>query len=1015
MIKRFKTVKSCGIITIPALLIFVLFINVVSAFSQPRQLNQEEFSKELGNAYTKNDDGLVFSLIKEHRLFVKQFVNDLIDESISNELKGKTLEALNLFTIAEKAATSFENIFGEKSLAIAINYLKNWSYDQKQKKLVADSLYEMATKFRLGYEPQKAIEYCRKASDLYTGIQDERGEAEILGSLGAIYFDLDYQKSLAYFQEALVKREKIDDKKLVGNTLSSLGSVYFKYFDDYPRAISWYDKAEAIRTEIGDLSGLRTVQSLKASAFIAYGETLNNLGKYPEALENIEKALEINRKIDSRPGIANALNQIGFVYSNLGDYNTAFEKVNEAGIIFKEEGDMQGLAGVYNHLGIILQKSGKVEKATEYYNNSLKIREEVNDQQNVIAVLSNLGTLFFDTRDYKKAEEYHFKALQISREIKDKSQEVNCLLNLANDQSVLGELDEAGINYKSGLIIARSLNSPDLIWRITVGLAEIHKRREEFDKAVELNDSALKILEGIRSTLQSEELKASYIASERYVFEDVINMLGKLNEKDNTKGYDLLAFEYAERSKSRAFLDLLAESVANIKEGADSALVKRQEGILAGLTQYNQLLEEESLKEQADAGKISGIKEKTKELEEELAAVKKEIRNTNPRFADLKYPETVSLDEVQSMCPDKNTVILEYFVGDSSSCLWVITKSDYKLFMLPNRDKLQEQVAAVGFALQDPSPSSIDFLTGAGYSLYTELIKPAEPYFSKKSNLVIIPDGILYYIPFEVLITEPVKMEPEALYSELPFMVKRYPVSYEQSASVMKSLVSEKEDRKKSGSGIKRLVAFGDPVYENDTAISFRNKYKRLEYSGTEVKNIASLFKNDNARIYLMKDATEENVKRKGALENFNYIHFATHGYVDETNPDFSCLVLTKGTSSEEDGLLQATEIFNLNLDADLVVLSACQTGLGKLVRGEGIVGLTRAFMYAGTPTVMVSLWSVSDISTATLMKEFYEKLVKENLSKTESLRKAQLAMLRDEKFAHPFYWAPFVIFGDWR
>jgi CHAT domain-containing protein len=191
--------------------------------------------------------------------------------------------------------------------------------------------------------------------------------------------------------------------------------------------------------------------------------------------------------------------------------------------------------------------------------------------------------------------------------------------------------------------------------------------------------------------------------------------------------------------------------------------------------------------------------------------------------------------------------------------------------------------------------------------------------------------------------------------------------------------------------------------------------YQRLEYSAREIENIASLFKKGNADIYLRGDATEENVKREGELKKFNYVHFATHGFIDENKPDFSSLVLTQDKNSEEDGFLRATEIFNLNLNADLVVLSACQTGLGKLIRGEGMVGLTRAFMYAGTPSVLVSLWSVKDASTATLMSDFYKNLIKGKLSKTDALRKAQLSMLGNEKFAHPFYWAPFVLVGDWR
>jgi len=190
--------------------------------------------------------------------------------------------------------------------------------------------------------------------------------------------------------------------------------------------------------------------------------------------------------------------------------------------------------------------------------------------------------------------------------------------------------------------------------------------------------------------------------------------------------------------------------------------------------------------------------------------------------------------------------------------------------------------------------------------------------------------------------------------------------------------------------------------------------FNRLEYSGKEVELIASYFPAGYSDIYLGSDVNEEKVKGREALKNYDYIHFAAHGFIDENHPDLSSIVLTQNKNSGEDGFLRAAEIFNLDMNADLVVLSACQTGLGKLVRGEGMVGLTRAFMYAGSPAVMVSLWSVSDFSTATLMGEFYRGLVKENLSKTDALRKAQLTLLKNEKFSHPYYWAPFVLFGDW-
>ena len=761
---------------------------------------------------------------------------------------------------------------------------------------------------------------------------------------------------MPYYQEALRIREKVDDKLLMGNSLNSIGAIY-NNLHNYPQAIIYYDKAEALRTEIGDLPNLNRTKSLKANSYLALGETLDNSGKYPEALEMLGEALRINKDLNARAGIGEVLSRIGFVYSNLGEYSASFKNLNEAEAIMKEEKDSVGLAGVYNHLGILFQKSGRLERASEYFNNSLKIYEENNDQENEVGLLSNLGTLFFDLKDYVKAEEYQNKALQISRELKDKELEVNCLLNLANAKTLSGKYDEAIASYKSGLAIALSLNSPDLIWKLVGGEGEYFEKRGEYDKAVQLNDSALKVLEGIRSTLQSEDQKVSYMARERFAYEDVIDMLCSFHEKDKAKGYDILAFQYAERSKSRVLLDLLTESAVSLKTG------------------------------------------------------------TGQKSEAFKYPEPVSLKEAQALCPDKSTVILEYSVGDSSSCLWIMTQSDHKLVRLPARKSLQEQIESFRFALLNPDQTNNDFFIRGGYSLYQTLLQPAEPYLTKKTKLIIIPDGILNYLPFEVLLTENKGINTGTPYSGLPFLIKKYPVSYVQSASVLKNLLSGQSGAKQTNPENKKLVAYGDPVYENanDTSPSSSKNYQRLEYTGKEIENIASLFKKGNADIYLRGDATEENVKREGELKKFNYVHFATHGFIDEDKPDFSSLVLTQDSNSEEDGFLKAIEIFSLSLDAELVVLSACQTGLGKMIRGEGMVGLTRAFMYAGTPSVMVSLWSVKDASTAALMTDFYKNLIKERLSKTDALRKAQLSMLGNEKFAHPFYWAPFVLVGDWR
>jgi len=992
MTKRIKPAQPGRIIFLSGLFLFLLCFQVINA-QESRQLTRDELNAQLREVLLQNDETQSIELIRNHRLFIKPFVDGLVKESISKELKGRASESAQARMLSEKTAKYFENLFGERSLSIGVNYLTVWSKDEKEKKLLADSLYALGTKYRLGNEPDKAIDAFQKVLVLYSNIGDERGEAEVLGGLGAVYFNniQDYQEALKYYNEALLKREKVDDKVLIGNTLSSIGSVYYNYFKDYPQAIIYLDRAEAVRTEIGDLINLGRTIHVKAAALeqsgqfekaldyfkksydlnlrsgdkvrmaqamMYSGDILNNTGKYPEALDHLEKSIELYKDLKSRSGEGNILSQVGFVYSNLGDLNTAIEKINEAAEIMKEVNNMKGLAGVYNHFGIVLRDAGRLEKALEYYNLSYEIYNQQEDKTLILPLLSNIGTVYMDLKDYVRAEDFHKRGLQISREINAKVEEAHFLLNLANEQTLLKKLDEAKVNYDLALEIAKSLHSPDLTWRILAGMAEYSEQKGDFIKAVELNDSALKILEGMRNTLQTKEQKASFMASERYVYEDIIGLMESLHEKDKTNGYDKLAFSYAERSKSRVLLDLLSESAIN-------------------------------------TGKVA-------------------IGIIDTVYYDQQLPKPVTLDEIKALCPDRKTVIFEYSVGDSSSCLWVITKSGHKLFKIPARKKLQDQIETIRFGLLDPRQNVSEFFTQAGTSLYQELIKPAEPFLLKKSKLIIIPDGILNYLPFEVLLTDNKQITPGTSFQDIPFLVKKYPVSYGQSASVLKTLISKPAKKEGSEVDSKKLFAFGDPLYE-DTSFNSQVKYPRLEFTSKEIENIASFFPGESSDIYLRNKATEENLKRNTELNKFKYIHFATHGLINEDKPDLSSLVLTSGKNSGEDGILQAAEIFNLKLNADLVVLSACQTGLGKLVRGEGMVGLTRAFMYAGTPSVVVSLWSVSDISTAALMGEFYKNLIKNKLSKTDALRKAQLTLMSDEKYAHPFYWAPFILIGDWR
>jgi len=927
------------------------------------QDTQEAFSEALTAAALAPDIPQVRKLISDHRFWVKTVVNQLISDYIDRTMMGNKGAAQTRKEAVLLISQEFRDIYGERSLYIAYSYLETWSMEHLGKKAQADRIYGVATDMRLNsQDPRETVSKYMQALQLYDDIGDVRGQGEVLGGLGAVYWYLDPDSCLSFYRQALKARTEADDKVLIGSMLNGIGGVYFQHFWELDSAKTYFERAAQVRQDIGDLAGLGTSLSYLGlvyenlgeleeatlcfeRAFAVYqelgsplamanskmqsGTYLRQLSRYPEALEDMGTARDIYMDLSDTMNLADACTQMALVYDNMGDYETGIELVTTATGLYQQTGDQKGLAGAFNHTGIILQDYGRKPRAEEYYKKSLDIYQKENDQVNMVMVLNNLGTVIFEQSDFIRAENYNKQGLELSRSLDYKPGELPCLINLANTQNRLGQLDSALINYELALDLSREMNSPDSEWRILVGMAENYKIQGDYTRSLEYNEKGLNIIEGLRSTLHNASERSNYLARERYAFEDVIHMLTEQNQKDPGKGYDLLAFEYAQRCKSRSFLEQI--------EGSDP----------------------------------------------------------------------VTLKQVQQAGLNTNSVILEYSLGDSSSVMWVITPDSYKMIRLPDRKTLEDQVETFRFALLNPDQDNLTFLQQAGHSLYEYLIAPAEPFLSRKSKVVILPDGILHYVPFEVLITKEPKEGQELPYSKLPYLGIKYPLSYGQSASTYVSMIADRISSARKQNQIKELVAFGDPVY--------MEKYKRLEYSGKEVENIASLFPADQATVYTREAATEDHIKNKPGLSEYKYIHFATHGILDEQNPGRSGLVLSQDQESQEDGILRADEIAALDLNADLVVLSACQTGVGKMIRGEGMIGLSRSFIYAGAPAVVVSLWSVSDQSTSLLMQRFYENLVEEHLSKAEALQQARISLLKDEQYAHPFFWAPFVLSGDWQ
>jgi CHAT domain-containing protein/lipopolysaccharide biosynthesis regulator YciM len=1036
--------------------IVIYFSLVFAGFSQTAgEFNEEDYKNRLIQACKSKNDSLIEALIRSHRLRVKPCVEGLIHESIVQQLSGKTALSDQSRNCADRIANGFEEIFGEKSLSIAAAFLDSCSDKMLHVKLLADSLNTRGTKLRGKKETRdEALQCYQRALEYYRDIGDRSGEGNVLGGIGFIYwYKGDRDKTLTSFQEALTIREAVDDRQLVGNSYSDIGSVHFVFFKDYHKAIDHFLKSVEIRQSIGDLESLsRTLPRLAIAyerlgnldeAFSNYqraaelgrilgnqsrtgislynaGLMLKNSGEYIKALDLLSEALAIHRELNDQKRVGETLNVMGNIYRRLGEYEAALRTHQENVGIMKTLGNEQGVATGIMNLGILYKNLERKEKAVEQYESALELFKKLEHEEGILNSLTNLGSTHQELGNLEMSETCLREALEKSQAMNYKDAVTSNMNNLANTLNFSGRLDEALTLLEEALPMAEELNKPELTVAVLLSIGDNYERRGEYDTAMSYYHQALKVVESQRVSLLSEQYKAGYFSRQRYIFESIVHLLGKMDRIDPSADYAARAFHIAEQGKARAFLDLLAESLAGVRQGSDENLIGRQTALLAEMAKIQKELQNESMKPERNFEILENLKGQLSELERRQKDLEIEIREKNPRYSELQYPRPVTIEEVQKSVLDGKTVMLAYFLGDSSSSLWAVSNKRFSHFILPERKILEDQIEILRYALEHPEEENPDFFAGSSHRLYELLIQPAEKSIPKNKRLIIIPDGILHLLPFEILTTG--EIEANTSYGKLPYLIRRNAVCYCQSASVLAKLMEER--RTKKAKSERTLFAMGDPVFETgsdssagpaESHLTGSTPFQRLEHSGEEIKNIASLFPEKQTTLLLRDQATEENLKHSGALQNADYIHLATHGIVNERKPDFSGLLFPQTTESEEDGFLQAAEIFNLPLRADLAVLSACETGLGKMVRGEGIIGLTRAFMYAGAPSVVMSLWRVSDISTAELMQRFYANIMKKNMDKAEALRRSKISMIQSKEFCHPFYWSAFILTGKWK
>jgi CHAT domain-containing protein/Tfp pilus assembly protein PilF len=814
----------------------------------------------------------------------------------------------------------------------------------------------------------------------------------------------DVQTALACYREALDLYRGLGETKDEANALNNLGFAEFGLGEPEPAEES-YGRALAIRRSIGDRTG--EAQALNNLAVLYRG-----LGEIDAALKAYGEAREILATLDDRRQEAATLNNLGVLYSVLGESERARLYLTQALALRRAVEDRRGEIVTLNNLGWLERKSGAAEKAATLHSQALEVAHATHDARNEGISRSYLGAAEAAAGRGAEALADFDLALALHRQTGDRANEATTLHRKGEALAATGKPAEALPLFAQSLVFTRALGDRFSAAVTLAAQARALRDLGELDRAASDAVAAIAALESLRERLGNPELRASFLGSRGDVYELRVDLLMRLAAAHPGQGFESAAFEASEDARARSLLDTVRESGAEIRKGIDPALAARQRDLERRLALKEDRLQALLGRGKGDPAASKALEIECERLRAELDALDAEVRRTNPRYADLTHPGAASLKEIQALL-DPGTLLLEYALGRERGYLWAVDATGLRSFVLPSREEIER--AARAFLQAVSAPGGGKRSSQAGRTLSRILLGPVAGALGAPGDhrLAIVADGALDYIPFDVL------PEPGRRGSPL---IQRHEVVELSSASV---LAAERRELARRPPARELAIVLADPVFRPDDPRVARRRsgspaavegLGRLRFSRQEALGIAALAPKGEVTTAL-DFAADRGLVLSGRLRDFRYVHFATHGIFDAERPELSGLALSGvGRDGERrEGFLRLRDVYALDLAADLVVLSGCQTALGKEIRGEGLLGITRGFLYAGAPRVVASLWWIDDRATAELMRLFYRGLWAGGLRPAAALRQARLALARQYRFRDPSYWGAFVLQGDWR
>ncbi|HKQ93610.1 MAG TPA: tetratricopeptide repeat protein [Blastocatellia bacterium] len=893
----------------------------------------------------------------------------------------------------------------------------------------AETLTSAAQVYNSLGDKQRALDYFQRAIELWKETPDVKGHAIALSGAGAVQYALgSHRQALDYLKQSLLLFRSLKDAGGEAKRLNDIGAIYFA-LGEPQEALKYYQQALPTLRAAGERAG-------EASALNNIGAAFRVMGEPQEALAYYKQALSAQRDVGDSREMAITLSNIGALHYRLGDAQQALDYYDQALPLRRKVGAVAGQAITLAHIGAAHLMLGNPQRAMVHLKQALSLTQGGQSRPEEAQALTILAAASSALGNKRQALEYLHRAFTLYRAIGERQGESNALIRMGRIYREQGDPRLALKYLEQALQLAREVGETGSEAVALADIARVEHDLGDLDQALNRIETALNLVETLRARIRVEDLRVSFLASRHGDYEFYIDLLMRLHERQPSAGYDALAFEASERARGRNLLDVLCATRADIRQGVDPISLERQRSL------QRQINAKEWLRMRLAGGKQM---EKSAEIEKELRALLAEYQDAkgqtlirSPRYAALTDPAPLKLKEIQLQSIDQDTLLLEYSLGEERSFLWAVTPSSLRAYTLPRRAKIEAAaLRAYGLLTKSNKRQYTGSSELAAAQLSRMILGPVVAEFGRK-RLVIVSDGVLQYLPFGAL------PDPATAGAGAP---KRRPLIVDHevvnlpSASVLATMRREMSERRRAA---RTVAVFSDPVFnpedprvkqarpgaekancdesktESDLVRSAKEtgliSFGRLIHTRKEAEAIIALARPEEGFKALDFAASRATVINAG-LDQFRIVHFATHGLLNSRRPELSGIVLSlvDEAGRAQEGFLRAHEIFNLKLNAELVVLSACSTALGKEIKGEGMAGLTRGFMYAGTPRVIASLWNVRDDATAELMKRFYQNMLIGKSSPAAALQEAQVSMWREPQWAAPYYWAGFTLQGEWR